>query len=121
MFKKKVKFEDFNGKEREEEFYFNLSLAEMLEMENSAVGGKAAYLSRLADEGNPTKLMSEFGKIILLAIGEKTMDGQFVKSDDIRRRFEFSGAYSALFMELMKDDKLAVAFVKGVIPKDLSV
>lgn len=35
MIKKRIKYTDFNGVEREEDFYFNISKAELVEMESS--------------------------------------------------------------------------------------
>lgn len=39
MLKKEITYKDYNGTERTESFYFNLSQAELMEMEMSTSGG----------------------------------------------------------------------------------
>ena len=47
MLKKTIKYTDYNGVEREEDFYFNLSKAEIAEMELEIPGGMTAMLQRI--------------------------------------------------------------------------
>ena len=44
MLKRTIKYEDYNGVEREEDFYFNLTKAELTEMELSQKGGLAEMI-----------------------------------------------------------------------------
>ena len=46
MLKKTVTYTDYNGSERTEDFYFNLTKAEIMEMELSTSGGLAEMLRR---------------------------------------------------------------------------
>ena len=49
MIKKTVTYTDYNGLERTENFYFNLSKAEVLEMEMSTAGGMAESIQKIID------------------------------------------------------------------------
>ena len=119
MFKKTIKYVDYNGEERKEDFYFNLNKSELLEMQLSQEGGLRDYLIRIVDAKDTPELIKMFKHIILLAYGEKSDDGKvFMKSDEIRKRFECTEAYSELFMELATDSDAAAEFVNNLLPAD---
>lgn len=116
MFKKTIPYEDFDGEKREEDFYFHLSDAELLEMEMSRHGGLSAALQKLVKEKNPKEIIKTFKWIILSAHGIKSDDGRrFQKNDQIRRAFEECPAYSKLFMELATDAKASSDFINQLV------
>ena len=120
MLKKTIKYIDFNDKPQEETFYFNLTEAEVTEMELSVKGGLAATLEKIVKEEDNELIISMFQGVILKAYGEKSEDGKrFVKNAKIREDFASTAAYSALFMELATDADAATVFINGVIPKNL--
>lgn len=120
MLKRTIKYEDFNGNTHEEDFYFNLTEAELLEMESTYDRGYAETLQYLIDTEDKGKILAEFKKLVLFAYGEKSPDGKvFLKDEDITKRFSQHAAYSALFMELATDAEKAAAFMNGIIPKRL--
>lgn len=120
MIKKTVKYEDFDGNQREEDFYFNLSKAELAVLENSVGGGLHATVDKILKADNKPELIKYFKKIVLMSYGKKSDDGRnFIKNDKIREDFESCAAYSEIFMELASDDKAAAAFVNGILPKDI--
>lgn len=121
MYAKKIKFTDFNGNEREQTFYFNLTKAELTEMQLSKEGGLQEYLQKIIDSQKTTEIADIFKKLILMSYGEKSDDGmRFIKKDPVRGRladeFEQTDAYSELFMELAQDDKAATEFMNGILP-----
>lgn len=121
MLKKTITYTDYNGVERKEDFYFNLSKAELMEMEMSTTGGMDDLLKRIMKESDNKKLVELFKGIILKALGEKSPDGKrFIKNDQIRENFEQSEAYTELFMELIGDADAAANFIKGVVPANLA-
>lgn len=122
MYKKTIKYVDYDGNEREEDFYFNLNKAELMDMDFSAEGGLAAYLTKITQEKDPPKLIEMFKKIILMSYGEKSLDGKyFRKSEEIRNNFESTEAYVSLYMELVNDSTAAAEFINKIVPKDLGV
>lgn len=118
MLKKTITYEDYNGKKRTEDFYFNLSKAEVIEMEMSIDGGYGEMIQRVINEQKGSTIMKVFKDLILKSYGEKSLDGkQFVKSEALSKSFEQTEAYSELFMELCTNADAAAAFVNGVLPK----
>lgn len=124
MLKKTIKYNDYNGAEREDTFFFNLTQAEITEMELSTEGGLATRIKAIVEAKNTPEIIKIFKKLILQAYGEKSSDGKrFRKTNDngIALSLEFSEteAYSKLFMELSTDDAAAAEFVNGIIPESL--
>ena len=120
MLKKTITYTDYSGIERTEDFYFNLSKAEILEMQLSVNGGFAEMLQKIIKAKDFPTLVKTFKELILVSYGEKSEDGRrFVKSKEISDAFAQTEAYSILFMELSNDDKAASEFVNGILPADL--
>lgn len=118
MLKKTITYTDYNGNERTETFYFNLTQAEVVEMEMSTNGGMAEMVQRVVDAKDMPSLIKIFKDLVLKAYGEKSLDGKrFVKSEEISTAFSQTEAYSQIFMELATDDKAAADFVNGIIPR----
>lgn len=117
MLKKTITYTDYNGVERTEDFYFNLTKAELMEMEIGTTGGMADMIKRIIDAKDAPAIIKIFKELVLKAYGEKSADGKrFVKSEEISNGFAQTEAYSQLFMELATDADAAAAFVNGIIP-----
>lgn len=117
MLKKTITYADYNGVERTEDFYFNLSEAEVMEMEMSTVGGLAEMIRGIIAAQDAPAIIKTFKDLILKAYGEKSPDGKrFIKSDELAASFSQTEAYSKLFMELATDADSAAAFVNGILP-----
>ena len=122
MLKKTVTYEDFNGVSRTEDFYFNLTKAELTEMELSLNGGLSQLLEKIVQEKDQKQIIEYFKKIVIGAYGIKSLDGRtFMKSDEIRSEFASTAAYSEIFMELATDADAAAAFVNGIMPSSLNL
>ena len=121
MLKETIKYTDYDGNEREEDFYFNLSKAELTEMQLSAEGGLEKRIQKIVSSQNGKEIMDLFKTILLKAYGEKSDDGKrFIKNQGLRDSFEQSEAYSELFMKLVTDAEFATKFMTGIIPKDIA-
>lgn len=120
MYKKIIKYTDYNGVEREEPFYFNLNKAELVKWEGSTVGGMRAMYDKIIRTKDQEQLIKLFETIIQRAYGEKSDDGRrFMKSPEILANFVCTEAYSNLFMELASNDLAASEFMNGIMPADL--
>ena len=120
MLKKTVSYVDYNGVERTEDFYFNLSKAEVAEMELSVEGGFTKMIEDVVKSKDNVKIVSIFKQMVLKAYGEKSADGRrFVKSEELAQAFAQTEAYSEIFMELALDSNAAAAFVNGIMPANL--
>lgn len=121
MLKKTIEYTDYNGTERKEDFYFNLTKAEVMEMEMSTTGGLAESIQRIVAAQDTPAIIKIFKELVLKAYGEKSPDGKrFIKSEEIQTAFSQTEAYSNLFMELATDDDAAAKFINGIVPADMS-
>ena len=117
MLKKTITYTDYNGTERTENFYFNLTKAEIMEMELSTHGGLAEQINKVVETKDAPTIIKIFKDLVLKAYGEKSADGRrFMKSEEIANGFAQTEAYSILFMELATDAEAAAAFVNGIVP-----
>lgn len=119
MLKKNIKYVDYDGNDRAEDFYFNLNKAEIVELELGTTGGLTKTLEKIVQEKDNKRIVEYFKAIILKAYGEKSADGRrFIKSQELRDSFEQTEAYSELFMELSSNAKAAADFISGIVPKE---
>lgn len=120
MLKKTITYVDYNGIERTEDFYFNLSKAEVAEMEMSVEGGYSKMLEEIIKSNDNVRIVELFKRILLQSYGEKSADGKrFVKSKELSEAFSQTEAYSEIFMELALDEKAAADFINGIMPANL--
>ena len=117
MLKKTITYTDYNGVERTEDFMFNLTKAEILEMQLTKDGGMDAAIKKIVDAKDAPEIMKVFKDLILKAYGIVSNDGRrFIKSKEISDSFAQTEAFSMLFMELATDTDAASAFVNGIVP-----
>lgn len=129
MLKKSITYTDYNGEKQTDDCYFNLSKAELLEMEMSEKGGFENYLQTLITERDNKKIYGLFKELILMSYGQKSADGRtFIKKKMVdgqmirlRDEFEQTEAFTELMMELVSggDDAMA-KFVNALIPKEIA-
>jgi hypothetical protein len=118
VIKKKITFEDFNGNEQTQEFFFNLSAPEVFRIETDFKGGLENYINNLNNEKDPKGILVLFERLIRESYGVKSADGAyFIKEKAIVDKFYQSAAYNALFMELMMDADKAAKFFVSLIPE----
>lgn len=130
MLKKTIKYTDFDGNEATEDVYFNLTKAEVAEMElasshinpdGTATGGMEQMLTKVVDSGSGAQIIDAFKEILAKAYGIRSEDGKrFIKSYDLFDEFTQTAAYSEFFMELITDAEAASTFIKAIMPPELS-
>ena len=121
MLKKTITYNDYNDVERTEDFYFNLSKAEIMEMEMGTTGGLAEMINKIIQTQDAPAIIKVFKDLILKAYGERSADGKRFekKNGALAEAFAETEAYSQLFMELATDADSAARFVNGIIPRDM--
>lgn len=118
MLAKPITYTDYNGEERTETFYFNLTKAELAELNLTTEGGLQEAIQKIIDAKNIPEVTKWFKRIILMAYGEKSLDGKrFIKSKELAEEFTQTEAYSELFMELLTDEGKAADFINAIVPK----
>jgi len=119
MIKKTITYVDYNDVQRTEDFYFNLSKAEIAEMELGTPGGLSEMIKRVVAAQDAPSIMKIFKDLILKAYGEKSADGKrFNKSEELGKNFSQTEAYSELFMSLAQNSDAASEFINGIIPAE---
>lgn len=122
MLKKTITYTDYDDKKQTDTLYFNLTAAELVEMQFGTVGGFAEMCEQIVNTKDMPKLITLFKELILNTYGEKSADGKrFMKSEEISNAFAQTEAYSTLFMELATDADKASDFINGVMPKEPKV
>ena len=121
MLKKTIKYTDYNGEEREEDFHFHMTLAQLTEMELEVQGGLGNYLKKVLADSDNRELIRFFKEFIQKSYGKKSEDGRsFLKSEELVREFEGSEAYSELFLELISDANKMAEFFNGIMPANFN-
>lgn len=121
MLEKTITFTDYNGVERTETFSFNLTEAELTEMELTVEGGFSGLVKRITDAKDVPSLIKIFKDLILRSYGVVSPDGRrFIKSDELKTDFSQTEAYSKLFMELATNDVAASDFINGIVPSNIA-
>lgn len=119
MLKRTFTYTDYNGLERTEDHYFNLSKAELVEWELSITGGLTEMINKMVAAQDAPELVKMFKDLIRKSYGQKSADGRrFVKTDELFAEFAQTEAYSQLFIELSSDADAAAKFVNGIMPAD---
>lgn len=117
MLKETIKYTDYDGVEQEEDFYFNMSKAQFVELELTEKGGVVGMLDRVGKTRDPKQIMLFMKDFVSKVYGIKSPDGKsHIKSEEISRAFENTEAYSELFTKLCTDANYAIRFIIGVLP-----
>ena len=120
MIKQTVTYTDYNGNERTEEYWFNLSKAELLRLETTTKGTFQKMLENAVASEDNYRIIEVFEDLIKHSIGMKTLDGKyFKKPKEFVEDFMQSEAYSTLLFDLLQDAEKANAFIRGIMPSDL--
>ena len=121
MIKETINYTDYNGVSRTEDFYFNLTKAEVMELEMSTKGGLAEMIQRIVAAQDQPAIIKIFKDLIIKAYGVKSPDGKrFIKNQEVVDEFVQTEAFSELFMKLATDADAAAKFVNGIVPADLA-
>ena len=121
MLKKTITCQNFNEVETTEDYWFNFTESEIIEMQLGTAGGLDESIKQIVAGMDLPSMVKFFKDFVLKAYGVKSPDGKrFIKSDELREAFSQTQAYNKLFMELAFDDKAAAEFINGVIPKDVA-
>lgn len=121
MLKRTITYEDFDGNTITEDFYFNLTKPEMLELDAAYKPDLAETFKKALAEENREALLNIFKDLILRSYGVRSADGKrFIKEPEITKEFTQTNAYATLYIELLQSDELASDFFIGISPSDIA-
>ncbi len=124
MIYRDITYTDYNGEERTDRFYFNLSRADLIRMQFSDKDGFEKKIQRIIDSHDNEQIWNTFEDIVYRAVGEKSADGRrFDKSVEAKKNFVDSEAYSEFIYMLMtgnygKDPEYAAKFVSSLVDQE---
>lgn len=120
MLKKEITYTDYDGNQRTENHYFNLSKPELIKWQAYMNGNLVEKLTSIVKSGDTGLIMKTYEELIKMSYGIKSEDNKFFdKSEEISKRFMQSAAYETMFMDLFTKEGEAEAFINGIIPADL--
>lgn len=124
MITKNITFEDLEGNEITQPFYFNVSKAELIKLQTKEKNGLDRKLRQIANNQDVNGLITTINEFIEMSYGEKSEDGiAFIKQKNgvrLVENFMNTDAYSKLFEELVSDPDKLMEFIIGILPKDLA-
>lgn len=121
MLKLTETYVDYNGNERTEDFYFNLTKAELMEMECSTTGGLTELIQKIVAEQDAPAIIKIFKEIVIKSYGQKSLDGKrFIKRPELAEEFSQTEAFSNIFMRLATDADAAAKFINGIVPAEVA-
>lgn len=126
MYVKKVTYKDYDDIERTETCMFNLTKAELSQMQMEQAGGLEKRLTKMIELQDAPSLMRTIKDLLHRSYGEKSDDGRrFIKVDPttgvhLADEFEQTEAYSQIYMELCTNAEAAAEFIANVVPKDIA-
>lgn len=123
MFSITKKYVDYNGVEKEETFWFNLSKRELTGLVYGPAQGLDGVIEEIIQSGASGRALDLFEEVVLASYGKKMPDGRFAKVDENGRRyadlFKETVVYDDIIMDMMMNTKSLIAFFNGVVPADL--
>ena len=134
MIKKTITYVDFDGNERTEDMYFNMTKSELVAFSFDMPEAITENVPKTADadvEAVGRKIAEKLGSsgifkfvtdLVAKSYGVKSEDGRrFIKSKQLSEEFTQTIAYDEFIMELFSDDKKASEFINAVIPSNMAI
>lgn len=119
MRKETIKYTDFNGTEREETFYFNLTRTECIRLHSDTPEGLGAVLEKIVKAKDSGTIRATFEDLLGRSYGVKSEDGRRLmkgKNGELFQAFSESMAYDELIVKLISVPGYAADFFNDVIP-----
>ena len=120
MFSREFEYTGYDGQPKKDTYWFNLTEAELYEIDLSSIRGFTGEMTKLLKEERTKEIVDAFKSIILGAVGSVSADGRkFIKNEEIKEDFYRSKAYSQLFVELVSSGEKLAEFLKAAIPEEI--
>lgn len=112
----------FTGETQEEVHYFNLTQAEIVELDAAylGVGGFREQIKLMGNGTNVPVILDTFRDILTRAHGSRVVNSFVKDGPEETRAFLSSEAYSKLFMDIVQGEEDPVAFIQGVLPQEVN-
>lgn len=119
MYAKKYTYEDFDGNEITETFYFNFTELELMKLHNETEGGLDGFIKKMEAEQDVVKMQEFFQNLMDKSYGVRIDNNRFSKKPEYLDAFKESQAYSDLFFLFASDADEGAKFINQIMPKKL--
>lgn len=121
MIKKTIKYHDFDGDEREDDFYFSLNQVQFARIDRMFPGGLESYVQKIAKDKDAGEMFRVIDILVSEAYGERKGNA-FVKvapdGQKLANFFTNTEAYDNLLLELIQSEDNLVSFLSGCLNQD---
>ena len=122
MIKKTIKYHDYDGNEREDDFHFHLNQVEVTKLDGEFPGGLQNHLKEIGKNEDRLGLLKVIDIIISHAYGRRLPDGAFIKRAPnglpLYEEFVNTEAYDNLLTDLLQNQDNVMNFLTGCMTKD---
>jgi len=115
MISKTIKYVDYNGVEKEQTYWFNMSRADLMDLETSDEEGWTNKVRKLIAEQRGREAYKIIEQFIKDSYGVKTPDGGFDKDPKYLKEFRNSEAYSELIWGFVENPDAFASFIEGIV------
>lgn len=115
MISKTVKYVDYNGVEKIGTYWFNMSRADLIDLEMQEGGSWFDRIKKLVSEQRVREAYVMIEQFIKDSYGVKTVDGGFDKDPKHLKAFRDSEAYSELIWGFVEHPDQFADFVNGIV------
>lgn len=118
--KRTISFEDIDGNPVEAEYYFQLAKTDVVEMDliHDHQDDMEDYLHTVTTNRDTRELLKIYKEILFRSVARRVGNG-LDKSDAVMLEFVQTGAYDALFSELLEEEDGGAAFFMSIMPEDV--
>jgi hypothetical protein len=124
MMSRTVVYEDYTDAHeiQTEVHWFNISMADFARLEVGTKNGLMATVQAMVDAKDNAEILAMFDKLVSIGYGVRLENGKLFDQDPKHfKRFKDTGAYNALFLDLLKGGANDMAeFVSQIVPQAMA-
>lgn len=117
MIDRVIKFRNLDGEPVEAHYWFRLSTTDAIDMELMQRPDIQEYLQSIMQGQNGIKMLALMQEMIFQSVAKR--EGQRLVKDGVKKEFIETGAWDALFAELMQEDDPMSSFFLKILPDDV--
>lgn len=123
MIKKTITYDGFEGEKKTRDFYFHMNQVEFAKLNGEYPGGLEKYVNQVIEDRDETAMLRLIDTLVSRSYGKFDEDDEFTKigrdGRPLFEKFVNTDAYDKLIIELVTGENNIVAFLKGILPKEV--
>lgn len=119
MFEHSITYKNkFDGSEITDKYWFGIDESEIATLKATHQEDIGAYFRRIINANNSEDLVKFYRELLTLGVGIR-VGNRMDKSPEVQRDFIQTGAYNALFLELIQRPDQGASFINDMFPREL--